>query len=125
MVLVHQYAGFIFAAYLIVVCGSGTTLVLLEDQISGYRDYLMLRVPTQKQKLSLAEMVAIVERANPAKRVYHDIFRVVFRWMRIRTRYAGRNSPHGCDDSTRITEKYSRRLSGSLHPIGHFVRPAS
>ncbi|MGA8327190.1 MAG: hypothetical protein WB757_14010, partial [Candidatus Cybelea sp.] len=57
LILLHQYTGFIFAAYLIVVCTSGTALLLLENQVRDYRDYLMLRVPSQQSKVSLAQMV--------------------------------------------------------------------
>lgn len=71
LLLLHQYTGFIFAAYLIVVCVSGTALLLLENQITDYRDYLMLRVSIQKSKVSLAQMVRAVEAANPGKRAYH------------------------------------------------------
>lgn len=71
LLLLHQYTGFIFAAYLIVVCASGTALILLEDQISDYRDYFMLRVPVGQTKVSLTLMVQSVELANPGKRVYH------------------------------------------------------
>jgi uncharacterized iron-regulated membrane protein len=71
VLLVHQYTGFIFAAYLIVVCASGALLVLLENGIADYRDYAMLRVPTREHKVSLAEMVGSVERANGGKKVYH------------------------------------------------------
>jgi uncharacterized iron-regulated membrane protein len=71
LLLLHQYTGFIFAAYLIVVCTSGTALLLLENQISDYRDYLMLRVPSQQSKVSLAQMLRSVEEANPGKHVYH------------------------------------------------------
>lgn len=69
--LVHQYTGFIFAAYLIVVCCSGVALVLLENQIFGYRDYLMLRVPVREHSLSIAGILGIAERANPGKPVRH------------------------------------------------------
>lgn len=71
LLLLHQYTGFIFAAYLIVVCASGTALLLLENQITDYRDYLMVRVPTGKSTASFAQMVRAVEAANPGKRVYH------------------------------------------------------
>lgn len=71
LLLLHQYAGFIFAAYLIVVCVSGTVLLLLEDHIPDYRDYLMLRVPAGQSRVSLAQMIRSVERANRGKRVYH------------------------------------------------------
>ena len=69
--LVHQYTGFIFAGYLIVVCASGSALILLENQIAGYRDYAMLRVPVRERKVALSDMVAAVQRANPGKQVYH------------------------------------------------------
>jgi uncharacterized iron-regulated membrane protein len=69
--LVHQYTGFIFAAYLIVICASGAALVLLENQIDGYRDYLMLRVPVQEHKLSIGEVYAIAVRAHPEKPYRH------------------------------------------------------
>lgn len=69
--LVHQYTGFICAAYLIVVCTSGTALLLLENQIEGYRDYLMVRVPVRTGTLSLADIASIAQRANPGKRVRH------------------------------------------------------
>ncbi len=71
VLLLHQYCGFIFAAYLIVVCVSGSALVLLENQISGYRDYAQMNVPASAHKVSLSEMIQTVERANPGKRVYH------------------------------------------------------
>jgi uncharacterized iron-regulated membrane protein len=71
VLVLHQYTGFIFAAYLIVVCASGTALIVLENQISDYRDYLMLRVPIHHSKVSLAQMVRSVEEANPGKRIYH------------------------------------------------------
>ena len=71
LLLVHQYTGFIFAAYLIVVCASGTALIVLENQIAGFRDYAMLRVPVRQHTVSLAAMLASVERAHPGKRVYH------------------------------------------------------
>jgi uncharacterized iron-regulated membrane protein len=71
LLLLHQYTGFIFAAYLIVICASGTALLLFENQISDYRDYLMIRVPIRQSKVSLAQMVRGVEQANPGKRVYH------------------------------------------------------
>lgn len=69
--LVHQYTGFIFAGYLIVVCTSGSVLILLENKIAGYRDYAMLRVPVREHKVSLADMIAAVGHANPGKTVYH------------------------------------------------------
>ncbi|HZY96013.1 MAG TPA: PepSY-associated TM helix domain-containing protein [Candidatus Cybelea sp.] len=71
LLLVHQYTGFIFAAYLIVVCASGAILVLLENQITGYRDYAMRRVPVGERKVPLEHMIASVEGANPGKKVYH------------------------------------------------------
>lgn len=71
MYLVHQYTGFIFAAYLIVICASGTALVLEENQIEGYRDYLMLRVPVRAQKMSVGEVYAIAARAYPDSRYRH------------------------------------------------------
>lgn len=71
LVLLHQYAGFIFAAYLIVVCVSGSVLLLLEDQINEYRDYLMVRVPNIHRKVSLTQMIRSVEQANPGRQVYH------------------------------------------------------
>ncbi len=52
VLLLHQYAGFAFAVYLIVVCVSGAILVLLENQISDYRDYPMENVPVQKEKVT-------------------------------------------------------------------------
>ncbi len=69
--LVHQYTGFVFAAYLVVICASGTALVLLENQIEGYRDYLMLRVPVRAHKLSIGEVYARAARAHPVKRNRH------------------------------------------------------
>lgn len=69
--LIHQYTGFIFAAYLIVVCGSGALLVVLENQIAGFRDYPVLRVPQMPAKVSLAAMLSAAQRANPGRRVYH------------------------------------------------------
>jgi uncharacterized iron-regulated membrane protein len=71
VLLLHQYCGFIFAAYLIVICLSGSALVLLENQISGYRDYAQTSVAVLAHKVSLSEMVQTVERANPGKHVYH------------------------------------------------------
>ena len=71
VLLIHQYTGFIFAAYLIVVCASGSLLILFENRIAGYRDYAMLQVPVREHKVSLAAMVASVERANRGKNVYH------------------------------------------------------
>src|SRR5215469_14152099 len=55
LLLLHRYGGFIFAADLIVVCASGTALLLLENQISDYRDHLMLRVPIHRGKVLLAQ----------------------------------------------------------------------
>jgi uncharacterized iron-regulated membrane protein len=69
--LVHQYTGFIFAAYLIAICTSGVALVLLENQIDAYRDYLMLRVPVQERKLSIGQIYAIAARAHPKKHYRH------------------------------------------------------
>lgn len=69
--LVHQYTGFVFAAYLIVICASGTALVLLESQIDGYRDYLMLRVPMGEHKLSIGDVYSIAVRAHPDKHYRH------------------------------------------------------
>ncbi|HTX59089.1 MAG TPA: PepSY-associated TM helix domain-containing protein [Verrucomicrobiae bacterium] len=71
ILLVHQYAGFIFAAYLIVVCLSGAALILLENQIDGFRDYPMERVPVRGQRVPLSQMIRSVERANPGLTVYH------------------------------------------------------
>lgn len=71
IVLLHQYSGFIFAGYLIIVCLSGSVLVLLENQISGYRDLAQQTVPALPQRVSLSEMVRRVERNNPGKRVYN------------------------------------------------------
>ena len=70
VLLLHQYAGFAFAVYLIVVCVSGAILVLLENQISDYRDYPMENVPVQKEKVTLTQMVRSVERANPGRQVF-------------------------------------------------------
>lgn len=69
--LVHQYTGFIFAAYLIVICTSGSALVLLESQIDGYRDYLMQRVPVREHKLPIGEVYAIAVHAHSNKRFRH------------------------------------------------------
>ena len=71
LLLVHQYTGFIFAAYLIVVCVSGAVLLLLENGINGYRDYLMVRVPVRQRTVPLSQIVRSVERANPGLRVRH------------------------------------------------------
>ena len=71
LLLLHQYSGFIFAAYLIVICLSGSALVWLENPLGGYRDYTQTSVPVLAQKVLLSEMVQTVERANPGKRVYH------------------------------------------------------
>ncbi|HKE37701.1 MAG TPA: PepSY-associated TM helix domain-containing protein [Candidatus Baltobacteraceae bacterium] len=69
--LVHQYTGFIFAAYLIVVCGSGTILLLLENQIEGYRHYLMVRVPAGEKTVGLGAVVAAAAEANPRRTLRH------------------------------------------------------
>ncbi len=73
MILVHQYAGFIFAAYIIVICVTGSALILLEDQITGYRDYLQVSVPVKPQTVPLAQMLRSVQEANPGKSVYHIV----------------------------------------------------
>ena len=70
VLLVHQYTGFIFAAYLIVVCVTGAILVLLENQITDYRDYPMLRVHVQREKVPLTQMVRSVEQANRGRHVF-------------------------------------------------------
>lgn len=46
-------------------------LVLLENQIDGYRDYLMARVPVRAHVLSIGGVLGVAERANPGKRVRH------------------------------------------------------
>jgi uncharacterized iron-regulated membrane protein len=69
--VIHKYTGFIFAAYLIVVCVSGAVLLLLENAIPEFRDYPSLRVPAGPHKASLDAMLASVESAHPGKRVYH------------------------------------------------------
>ncbi|HTU81896.1 MAG TPA: PepSY-associated TM helix domain-containing protein [Candidatus Acidoferrales bacterium] len=68
---VHQFAGFVFGAYLIVVCGTGAAILMLENQIAGYRDYPMLPVPIRAHQATLARMVQTVQRANPRTPVYH------------------------------------------------------
>lgn len=73
MILVHQYSGFIFAAYLIFVCLTGSILILLEDQISGYRDYLQQSVPIATHTVPVERMLRSVEMANPGKPVYHIV----------------------------------------------------
>jgi uncharacterized iron-regulated membrane protein len=69
--IVHQYLGFTVGIYLIVICATGAMLVLLENQIDGFRDYPMRRVQPGQAKTSLDAMVAVVERAYPGDTVTH------------------------------------------------------
>ncbi len=69
MVILHQYCGFIFAAYLVVICLSGSLLILLEDNLSGYRDYSEMSVSTRNATVPVAQIIGTVERANGGKPV--------------------------------------------------------
>lgn len=68
---IHKYLGFTVGAYLIVICATGAALVLLENQISDFRDFPMRHVQVRSKMQSLDAILATAERAYPAAHVTH------------------------------------------------------
>ena len=69
--LIHQYLGFTVGIYFIVLCASGAALILLENNIDGFRDYPVRHVSPTSATQSLAAMLATVERTHPGEKPTH------------------------------------------------------
>ena len=68
---IHKYLGFTVGAYFIVICATGAALVLLEDQIPGFRDFPVRHVAVRAQTKSLEEILASATSAYPGRHVTH------------------------------------------------------
>lgn len=68
---IHKYLGFTVGAYFIVICATGAALVLLEDQIPGFRDFPVRHVEVREQTKSLDEILASASSAHPGRQVTH------------------------------------------------------
>jgi uncharacterized iron-regulated membrane protein len=68
---IHKYLGFTVGAYFIVICATGAALVLLENQIPGFRDFPVRHVRAQAQARSLDAILASAKRTEPDLRVTH------------------------------------------------------
>ena len=69
--IIHQYVGFVVGVYLIVICASGATLILLENRIDGFLDYPVRHVHAGPTKQPLEVILSAVARAYPHERVTH------------------------------------------------------
>jgi uncharacterized iron-regulated membrane protein len=69
--LIHQYLGFTVGIYFIVMCATGAALILLENNIDGFRDFPVRHVSPTGATQSLAAMLATVERTYPGEKPYH------------------------------------------------------
>lgn len=69
--LIHQYLGFTVGIYFIVLCASGAALILLENNIEGFRDYPVRHVPPTSATQSLAAMLSTVQKAYPGEKPTH------------------------------------------------------
>jgi len=68
---IHKYLGFTVGAYFIVMCASGAALVLLENQITDFRDFPVRHVHVLAQTRNLDDILANATRAYPDRRVTH------------------------------------------------------
>jgi uncharacterized iron-regulated membrane protein len=69
--LIHQYLGFTVGIYFVVICATGAALILLENNIDGFRDFPVRHVAPTNTMQSLATMLATVERTYPGEKPYH------------------------------------------------------
>ncbi len=91
-------------------------LILLENQISGFRDYPMLHVAVQQRMVSIGTMVKTVERANPGRRVYHLLFSCLRGCTDDLSMHAGQNRLDALVDP--YTGKILKTVCWQRTPIG-------
>lgn len=97
---VHKYLGFTLGAYLLVICASGGVLVLLEDQIPGFRDFPVRHVEVRPHRVSLDAIVARVRATYPGEHITHVL----------------RSCEAGCTDDVSIERPGGDRLDVLLDP---------
>jgi uncharacterized iron-regulated membrane protein len=69
--LIHQYLGFTIGIYFVVLCATGAALILLENNIDGFRDFPVRHVAPAGATRPLAALLANVEKANPGEHPTH------------------------------------------------------
>jgi uncharacterized iron-regulated membrane protein len=69
--VIHKYLGLTIGTYVLVICATGATLILLENRIDGFRDYPVVHVQASSSTKPLGDILATVQHAYPGKRIAH------------------------------------------------------
>ena len=69
--VVHKYLGLTIGIYVVIICTTGATLILLENRIDGFRDYPVVHVQPSSGARPLDDILATVRQSYPGQRIAH------------------------------------------------------